>query len=324
MVESQVEWSYASLSEYVVKHDVKARLTKAVNEAIGKQVSDPISEISLLLAPRPRPSLPPAGRQRKFLGGNWKCKATRAQAEALCADLNKLAAQFVLLEPVEIVLFVPTLLIDLCARSLGPPFVVGAQSAWEAGDGASSLGDHTGSTTAAALRDFGCSWVLLGHSDRRNALGESAELVAAKTAAALKAGLCVNLTIGETKAQRDAGAHLSALESQLSPCLEHGLDDEAWSRVVLAYEPVWAIGDGATPCTPEAAQEVHAHVRAWLAFKISDAAAQSIRITYTGSVSPSNAAGFSACADVDGFVCGRAALVAADLLSVAQQLCARE
>lgn len=319
-----VGWSHAALSEYVAKHEVKARLTQAVNSAVAKQSSDPISDISLQLAPHPRPGLPPAGRQRKFLGGNWKCKATRAEAEALCADLNMLAPQFAGAEQLEVVLFVPTLLIDLCSRSLGPPFVVGAQSAWEAGDGARSLGEHTGSTTAAALRDFGCSWLLLGHSDRRNALGESSELIAAKTAEALRAGLCVNLTIGETKAQRDAGEHLAALESQLSPCLDLGIDEEAWSRVVLAYEPVWAIGDGATPCTPESAQEVHAHVRAWFSSKVSDAVAQSIRITYTGSVSPSNAAGFSACADVDGFVCGRAALVAADLLSVAQQLCARE
>lgn len=309
------KWTREALETYAKQHDLNGKLTTALNAAVAKAPPYPLAEISRLLAPLPRPAMAPSGRRRKFLGGNYKCKATRASIETLATELNARAAE--ISEDVEIVLFPPTLYIDLCSRSFGPPFVLGAQNVWDAG----ALAEHTGVTTAAALRDFGVGWVLLGHSDRRNALGEASELIAEKAVAALGVGLSVNLTFGETRAQRDAGEHLAAIEAQLAP-VAAALDEASWQRVVLAYEPVWAIGDGATPCQPEEAQAVHAHVRSWLGSSVSTSVAEATRIAYTGSVSPENAAGFAACPDVDGFVCGRASLVASDFLAVAASLTA--
>jgi len=307
--------SREELEAYTAKHELNKKLTTALNSAVGKGSEDPIAAISQILAPLPQPALPPDGRKRLFLGGNYKCKASRASIEALAADLNARASEFP--ADVEVVIFPPTLLIDLCSRIFGPPFVIGAQNVWDT----ATPGDHTGCTTAALLKDFGCSWVLLGHSDRRNTLGETSELIAEKCAASLSAGLSVNLTFGETKAQREAGEHLAAIEAQLAPVAAALQGDEAaasWQRIVLAYEPVWAIGDGATPCSPDEAQAVHAHVRAWLGANVSAEVAEATRIAYTGSVSASNAASFAACADVDGFVCGRASLSASDFVTVAR------
>ena len=304
--------THEELVAYTAHHNLDKQLTTALNKVVTKGSTQPLVDISHILAPLPRQALQPSGRRRLFLGGNYKCKASRSSMETLAVQLNALAAEF----PVdcEVVLFAPTLLIDLCSRLFGPPFVIGAQNVWDA---SAPLGEHTAVTTAAALKDFGVSWVLLGHSDRRNALGESSALIAEKAKAALQMGLNVNLTFGETKAQRGSGDHLEAIESQLAPVAEALRGElDLWTRVVLAYEPVWAIGEGATPCSPEQAQSVHAHVRSWLAMNATAAVADDMRIAYTGSVSPTNAAGFARMADVDGFVCGRASLVASDFLQV--------
>ena len=322
------------------------------------------------------PALAPAGRSRLFLGGNFKCKCTRASIEGACghclrpvcesfvclpaacmawqranacclhervsritpcacmsvlhrdsglslylrlsfmaalaADMNALESEFP--KEVEIVLFVPFVYIDLCQRVFAPRFAIGAQNAFDAGP----MGEHTGAVTMAALADCGVGWVLLGHSDRRNALKEEPGLIAEKAAAAVKAGLLVNFTFGETKAQREKGEQLAAIDGQIEP-LGRLLNGKAeWEKLTLAYEPVWAIGDGATPCSPKDAQVVHAHVREWIRKNVSPEAADLVRIAYTGSVSPTNATGFSATDDIDGFVCGRASLVADDFLAVAQ------
>ena len=295
---------------YLEEHGVKAALEKAVGGAVAAGGPRPLAHISAALAPPPNPALPSEGRTKFFLGANWKCKLGKAAAVKLCGELNAIASDFP--SDVELVVFVPTLLIDLCSRLLDPPFTVGAQNVWDNGP----LEEHTGVMTAEALAEFGAGWVLLGHSDRRNGQGETSELIAEKAARSIKAGLKVNLTIGETRAQRDAGEHLTTLEGQLAPVVA-ALEEADWGAVVLAYEPVWAIGDGATPCTPEEAQVVHAHVRSYLATNVSAEAAGRVRIAYTGSVSTGNAASFRAVDDVDGFVCGRASLVADDFLKVA-------
>lgn len=260
-----------------------------------------------------------SGRSRFFVGGNWKCKGSRKEIAALCEGLSALGGQVP--QDVEVVLFPSMLHLDLVSRSLSAPFAVGAQDCW-----GPKVGDFTGSVSASMLVDFGVGWVLLGHSDRRNTIGETPELIGSKASAALAAGLNVNMTVGETGAQRAAGEVMASLEAQLSPVAdaiaqEGALKGDvcaAWARVVLAYEPVWAIGEGATPCTPEQAQEVHGGVRRWLSQRVSPEAAEQVRIVYTGSVSPANCAAFAKQADIDGFVCGRASLVPDDFLVVAR------
>ena len=307
---------------YLEAHGVREKLEVAVRGAITDGADDPMAYIAAaLVAPPPiaPEALPASAPPRFFLGANWKCKIERrADAVALCAALVSKAALFP--SDVEIVLFVPVLLIDACCRALGscPRFSVGAQNVWDAGP----MGAHTGCTTASMLADCGVRWVMLGHSDRRNTLGESSELIGQKAAAALAAGLNVNVTVGETKAQRDAGEHLDALSAQLAPLVAamaaQASDPEGeWSRVVLAYEPVWAIGEGATPCSPEEMQVVHAHLRSYIADNASASAAERVRIAYTGSVSPANAASYRALPECEGFVCGRASLNADEFVAVA-------
>jgi len=254
----------------------------------------------------------PAGATKRpmFVGGNWKCKGTKESIIALCAELNKVGGEIP--QDVEVVIFPSFLHIGLLQQHLGKPFLVGAQNCFDAGE----LGEYTGCVTPAMLADYGVRWVLLGHSDRRNSLLESSELIAAKAGSALKAGMSVNLTVGETRAQRDAGEHMAALEAQLAPVAKAVPAAADWERIVVAYEPVWAIGEGATPCSPAQAQEVHAHMRAWLAKRVGDEAAANCRIVYTGSVSTQNVHSYADLKDVDGFVVGRAALDASDLLKI--------
>ena len=316
---------------YLESHGVREKLEAAVRGAVSEGADDPLAYIAgALVAPPPLALEADSARDGSsdgrpfFLGANWKCKIERrAHAVELCAALAAKAALFP--ADVELVLFVPALLIDACCRALAscPRFSVGAQNVWDAGP----MGAHTGCTTAAALAGCGVRWVMLGHSDRRNALGESSELIGQKAHAALAAGLNVNVTVGETKAQREAGVHLDALSAQLAPLVsamapEGSQPDDPegvgeWSRVVLAYEPVWAIGEGATPCSPEEMQAVHAHLRSYLAANASPSAAERVRIAYTGSVSPANAASYRALPECEGFVCGRASLSADEFLAVA-------
>lgn len=274
--------------------------------------------------------------RRFFVGGNWKCGVGgRANASAL---LKALAARdHEVPRNVQVVLFPSVLHLQLASELLpaGGSYEVGAQNAWEG-----LVVNCPGSVSAEMLREAGVGWVMLGHSDRRNRLGESAELVGTKVAAALEAGLHVNLTVGETAAQRAEGveAALAALTAQLQPAVEAVAATVAreagellapmaaaetaaalaklWGRVVLAYEPVWAIGKGATPCTPEQAQEVHAALRAYVSARVSAAAAEHVRIAYTGSVSVDNCLALAAQPDIDGFICGRASLDAKAFLTV--------
>jgi len=164
-------------------------------------------------------------------------------------------------------------------------------------------------------------WVLLGHSDRRNNLGENDDLIAEKAALAIKGGLGIVLTIGEKKEQRENGDTLAVLEKQLGTVASKIPNDEdTWNRVVLAYEPVWAVGEGSTPCEPDEAQRIHDALRNYLFKNVSEKAAEACRITYTGSVNPQNAESYAKQSDVDGFVVGRAGLDAIKLSSIIQTL----
>lgn len=242
--------------------------------------------------------------RRKWIGGNWKMHGSRQMASALVAavvDANP--------EGADVVLFPPfPYLREACTRSAGSRVMVGAQDVSEHDGGA-----FTGEVSAAMLRDVGCSCVLVGHSERRAYHQESDALVAAKVAQALAHELVPVLCVGETLAQREAGETGSVVSRQLAAVVARcGIG--AFARVVMAYEPVWAIGTGLC-ATAGQAQEVHALLRGQLADDDARIAG-SIRIVYGGSVKPGNAAELFAQPDIDGGLIGGAALKATDFLSI--------
>ena len=186
------------------------------------------------------------------------------------------------------------------------------------GWGAQNLSQHeqgayTGEVAPAMLADFGCKYVIVGHSERRALYGEDDALVAAKFAAALKAGLVPVLCVGETLEEREAGVTEQVVARQLQAVLDvSGV--QAFAKAVVAYEPVWAIGTGKT-ATPEQAQAVHAFIRQRIAQQ-DVAVAQGLRIQYGGSMKPGNAQELMAMADIDGGLIGGASLVAEDFVAI--------
>jgi len=184
---------------------------------------------------------------------------------------------------------------------------VAAQNASQYTDGA-----YTGDVSATQVKDFGVNWVILGHSERRKLFGETDKIVAEKVAAALKAGLNVISCIGETLDERKAGQTLAVVTRQIEAIAAVVQD---WSRVVVAYEPVWAIGTGVS-ASPAQAQEVHASIREWLKKSKGDQVAASTRIIYGGSVKADSADGLYANPDVDGFLVGGASLISKDFISI--------
>lgn len=182
--------------------------------------------------------------------------------------------------------------------------LLGAQNVAAFADGA-----FTGETSAAMLKDLGCSWVIVGHSERRALFGESNEVVASKLHRVTEAGLCPILCVGETLEQRESGRAEEVVASQLAG----GLADMGSSRCVLAYEPVWAIGTGRT-ATPVQAQGMHEFIRECVRRRGLDG--ESVRILYGGSVNPANAAELFACPDIDGALVGGASLEANGFLAI--------
>ena len=190
----------------------------------------------------------------------------------------------------------------------GTPVAWGAQNLSEQPKGA-----FTGEVSATMINDFGCQYVLVGHSERRSIYGETDALVAEKFAAALAANLIPVLCVGETLEQRDAGQTIAVVAAQIDAVLKR-VGVAAFAKAVVAYEPVWAIGTGRT-ATSEQAQEVHAAIRAQIARADANVAA-GLQILYGGSMKPSNAVELLAMPDIDGGLIGGAALVAADFLAI--------
>ena len=187
----------------------------------------------------------------------------------------------------------------------------GSAMSWGAQDvSAQAQGAFTGEVSGAMLADFSCRWALVGHSERRSLHGETDQLVADKAKAALASGITPVVCVGESLAERDAGQAVAVITRQLAPVLALGA--EAVKKMVVAYEPVWAIGTGRT-ASPEQAQEVHAAIRAALVA----AGAGNIQILYGGSVKASNAASLFAMPDIDGALVGGASLVAEDFIAIA-------
>ncbi|KAK9901390.1 hypothetical protein WJX75_009893 [Coccomyxa subellipsoidea] len=237
------------------------------------------------------------GARKFFVGGNWKCNGTIKSVESLVDTLNK--GEIPGTDVVEVVVSPTAVHIPLVQSSLRKDFAIAAQNAWVKGSGA-----YTGELSAEILVDLGIPWVILGHSERRALIGESSELIADKSKYCLDKGLGVILCIGESLEEREAGKTFEVCAGQLAPVAAKISD---WSKVVIAYEPVWAIGTGKV-ASPEQAQETHAEIRGWLADKVSADVAASTRIIYGGSVSASNSDTLATAPDIDGFLVGGASL----------------
>ncbi len=246
-----------------------------------------------------------ADSRRLLVAGNWKMHGSSADNAALIAGvLSKLDAS-----NVDVLVCPPFVyLADVAARLKGTPVQLGAQSLC-----AEAMGAYTGEISGAMLKDVGCQYVLVGHSERRSLYGEDNALVARKYVAALANGLIPVLCVGETLAERDANNTFSVISAQLDAVLTMA-GVQSLDRAVIAYEPVWAIGTGRT-ATPEQAQEVHAFIRTRVAAHDSDVAGR-VRILYGGSVKGSNAAQLFGMADVDGGLVGGASLKAEEFLQI--------
>ena len=237
----------------------------------------------------------------KIVAGNWKMNKTASEAAALINGIKKEVAG---VTKVEIVVCPPfTDLKEAAAACAGSNVALGAQNVhWEAS------GAFTGEISAAMLKDLGVTYAIIGHSERRQYFGETDETVNKRTKAALAAGLIPIVCVGETLSERDGGQMEAVVVRQTTLGLA-GLGGEDLVKVVVAYEPVWAIGTGRT-ATPAQAQEVHALIRRTLADISCGDVANKMRIQYGGSMKPENAKELMSQPDIDGGLIGGAALKA--------------
>ena len=243
--------------------------------------------------------------RKPVIAGNWKMYKTIAEAEAFFAELAPLVRDVVRDgEHCEMVIAPPfTALSRVVQAARAANVAISAQDLhWEA------QGAFTGEVSAAMLVEAGCTFTLIGHSERRQFFGETEETVNKKCRAALAAGLRPIVCVGETLAEREAGETEAVLTKQLAGGLA-GLTEPQFSPIIVAYEPVWAIGTGRT-ATPEMAQAAHAFIRQRVAAQVSVSAADSVRILYGGSVKPDNIRGLMAQPDIDGGLVGGASLEA--------------
>ncbi|MGL6210785.1 MAG: triose-phosphate isomerase [Paracoccaceae bacterium] len=241
---------------------------------------------------------------RKLAAGNWKMNGLQASLSEIAALTAAHPAP-----KCEMLLCPPATLLAGVAAVAGAGLVLGGQDCH-----AKASGAHTGDISAAMLKDAGAAYVIVGHSERRTDHGETDADVLAKAQAALAAGLTPVVCIGETEAERDAGATLPVVARQLAGSVPDT------TLIVVAYEPVWAIGTGRTPSLAEIA-EVHAFLRAELVTRFGDDA-NGIRLLYGGSVKPSNATEIFALPHVDGALVGGASLKAADFGAIVAALSA--
>lgn len=216
---------------------------------------------------------------------------------------------------VQVVIAVPAIHMEYCKNTFRSEIAVAAQNVAVH----NGVGAYTGEISAELLKDFGIHWTLTGHSERRvgfGMVGESNELVAKKTLAALRGGLKVMACIGEQLSEREAGTTMAVCSAQLA-AIAALLTEADWANVAIAYEPVWAIGTGKV-ATPAQAEETHAQIRAWIAEHVSHAVAADVRILYGGSVKANNCQTLISCANIDGFLVGGASLLPefADIMHV--------
>ena len=245
--------------------------------------------------------------RKKIIAGNWKMNVKPSETGALVKAVAEATKDFA---GVDVVCCTPAIDVPAAVEAgRGTHVKIGAENAhWE------EKGAYTGEISTGMLVDAGAEYVIIGHSERRQYFGETDETVNKRARAVIAAGLTAIVCVGETLEEREAGK----LEEVISRQMNVGLADVSaadCARLVIAYEPVWAIGTGRT-ATPDQAQEVHALIRATLAKLVGEGAAESVRIQYGGSMKPGNAAELLAKKDIDGGLIGGAALKAADFAGI--------
>ena len=243
--------------------------------------------------------------KRFFVGGNWKLNGNLALLKEFACNKNFLETAENSCEAIEILICPPfPYLITGKESFAGSPVSIGAQNCHSAASGA-----FTGEVSLQMLKDISVEWVILGHSERRSIFGENDEMISQKVKAALESNVRVILCIGEKESEREGGETEKIIEGQLERCLPHleGLKGIDCDRLVIAYEPVWAIGTGKV-ATPQLAQQTHSHIRKFLAARLSPEQASAFRIIYGGSVTSGSAAELAKQDDIDGFLVGGASL----------------
>jgi triosephosphate isomerase len=246
--------------------------------------------------------------RRTFIAGNWKMNKTVGEALTLVRELRN--AISIVRDRVEVAIAPPFTALHPVAKALEDSNIALAAQHCHA----SESGAFTGEVSAPMLKEVGCSYVILGHSERRQLFGETDAGVNRKVAAVLKAGMLPIVCVGETLEEREGGKTLAVVETQVKGCLS-GFGAVEGAKFVIAYEPVWAIGTGKT-ATSRQAQEVHAHIRGLLTGLWGAETAQQVRIQYGGSVKADNAVELLSQPDIDGALVGGASLKAADFAAI--------
>ena len=252
--------------------------------------------------------------RKKLVAGNWKMNLGFAEAEDLLAGIIEDIDENGIPEGMEVLVCPPALYLELATDlAVESPLAVGAQnvSAWE-------KGAYTGEISAEMLASMDVEYCIIGHSERRHYFRETGEELAAKTGLLLQYGLTPIFCCGEQLDEREKNMQMKVVSDQLEEGLFH-LGEEAFAQVIIAYEPVWAIGTGKT-ATPAQAQEMHAFIRGVVAKKYSAEMAEQCRILYGGSCNAANAAELFSMPDVDGGLIGGASLKAADFLAIARSV----
>jgi triosephosphate isomerase (TIM) len=244
--------------------------------------------------------------RKKIIAGNWKMNKSVAEAVDLASDIKTELADW---READVVLCPPFTALKVVGDTITQTHIkLGAQNMHWASDGA-----YTGEISAGMLRDIYCHYVILGHSERRSMFNETDEIVNKKVKAAIAGNLLPIVCVGETLQEREAGSAKDIVKNQIVGSLA-GLGEDI-SKIIIAYEPVWAIGTGKN-ATPEQAQEMHAFIRQVLTAISSEEIAQSIRIQYGGSMKPANAGELLALPDIDGGLIGGAALDARSFVEI--------
>jgi triosephosphate isomerase len=237
--------------------------------------------------------------RKMIMAGNWKMHKTVSQALELVEGLKERVKG---VDSVETVVAPPFTALSAVSEALrSSNILLSAQNLHHEKEGA-----YTGEISAAMLKDLGCAYVIVGHSERREYFQETDEIVNKKIYAVLNAGLSPILCLGESLNEREGGKTMNVVDRQLKAGLK-GCSDEQMARTVIAYEPIWAIGTGKT-ATPEQANNVHAHLRHLLAEVFNAEVAARTRILYGGSVNPANTKDLMGCSDIDGALVGGASL----------------
>ncbi|CAI5960288.1 unnamed protein product [Closterium sp. NIES-65] len=244
-----------------------------------------------------------AGTGKFFVGGNWKCNGTTESIAKLVSDLNAESLE----DNVDVIVSPPFVYLPQVIGAASKRIEVAGQNCWVGKGGA-----FTGEISAEMLVDLGAKWVILGHSERRHILKESNEFIGQKQEYALSKGLKVIACVGELLEERESGHTFDVVFEQLKATADHV---SAWDDVVIAYEPVWAIGTGKV-ASPQQAQEVHAAIRTWLQTNVSSDVASKTRIIYGGSVTAANSAELAKEEDIDGFLVGGASLKGPDFAAI--------